>query len=108
MLMRARRDFQIPKIVREDEVIFFGLLGDLYPGIDPQRKRDESLESYVNQACKWIGDGDLDANWIESNSNSILVNQVIYSIKISKTWTSVFIQLCVTSVAGATQGARVT
>lgn len=27
ILMRALRDFNIPKIVREDEVVFFGLLG---------------------------------------------------------------------------------
>jgi dynein heavy chain len=33
LLMRALRDFNIPKIVREDEVVFFGLLGDLFPGI---------------------------------------------------------------------------
>jgi dynein heavy chain len=55
LLMRALRDFNIPKIVREDEVIFFGLLGDLFPGLDPPRKRDESLESYVNQACEKLG-----------------------------------------------------
>ena len=29
LLMRALRDFNIPKIVREDEVVFFGLLGKL-------------------------------------------------------------------------------
>lgn len=28
LLMRALRDFNIPKIVREDEVVFFGLLGE--------------------------------------------------------------------------------
>ena len=46
-----------------------------YLGNGPQQpqKRDESLESYVNQACKWIGDGDLDANWIES-MNPVMVN----------------------------------
>ena len=31
LLMRALRDFNIPKIVQEDEVIFFGLLGDSIP-----------------------------------------------------------------------------
>lgn len=55
LLMRALRDFNIPKIVREDEVIFFGLLGDLFPGLDPPRKRDEELESYVVKACKKLG-----------------------------------------------------
>ncbi len=29
LLMRALRDFNIPKIVREDEVVFFGLLGEM-------------------------------------------------------------------------------
>lgn len=29
LLMRALRDFNIPKIVREDEVVFFGLLGEI-------------------------------------------------------------------------------
>lgn len=29
LLMRALRDFNIPKIVREDEVVFFGLLGKI-------------------------------------------------------------------------------
>ncbi|KAL7490113.1 hypothetical protein ACHAW6_015825 [Cyclotella cf. meneghiniana] len=55
LLMRALRDFNVPKIVRDDEVIFFGLLGDLFPGLDPPRKRDESLESYVNKACAILG-----------------------------------------------------
>ena len=55
LLMRALRDFNIPKIVREDEVVFFGLLGDLFPGIDPPRKRDERLESFVVQACLKLG-----------------------------------------------------
>ncbi len=55
LLMRALRDFNIPKIVREDEVVFFGLLGDLFPGLDPPRKRDEELETHVVDACKKLG-----------------------------------------------------
>lgn len=51
LLMRALRDFNIPKIVREDEVVFFGLLGDLFPGIDPPRKVNPQLEEYVKLAC---------------------------------------------------------
>jgi dynein heavy chain len=38
ILMRALRDFNVPKIAQQDMVIFFGLLGDLFPGIDPTRK----------------------------------------------------------------------
>jgi len=51
LLMRALRDFNIPKIVREDEVVFFGLLGDLFPNIDPPRKIDPELEDAVTEAC---------------------------------------------------------
>jgi dynein heavy chain len=55
LLMRALRDFNIPKIVREDEVVFFGLLGDLFPGIDPPRKVNPELEEYVRLACVSLG-----------------------------------------------------
>ncbi|KAF0755021.1 hypothetical protein AaE_005103, partial [Aphanomyces astaci] len=62
LLMRALRDFNIPKIVVEDNVIFFGLLGDLFPRNDPNidvrndppRKRDQELESMVQGACEAI------------------------------------------------------
>jgi dynein heavy chain len=42
--MRALRDFNTPKIVADDLKIFMGLLGDLFPGIDPPRKRDSEFE----------------------------------------------------------------
>src|SRR5690606_33994229 len=51
LLMRALRDFNIPKIVADDLDIFFGLLGDLFPGIDVPRKRDERFESLIRQAA---------------------------------------------------------
>lgn len=51
LLMRALRDFNIPKIVKQDEVIFFGLLGDLFPGINPPRKSDPTLEEAVQAGC---------------------------------------------------------
>jgi dynein heavy chain len=61
LLMRALRDFNTPKIVQEDTVIFFGLLGDLFPGIDPPRKEDPELENNVEQACIQTGlDPDID------------------------------------------------
>ena len=50
ILMRALRDFNVPKIAQQDMVIFFGLLGDLFPGIDPPRKRDMALEDAVADA----------------------------------------------------------
>jgi dynein heavy chain len=49
--MRALRDFNTPKIVKQDEVIFFGLLGDLFPGFDPPRNVDMTLEEAVKVAC---------------------------------------------------------
>jgi dynein heavy chain, axonemal len=55
VLLRALRDFNIPKIVNVDEVIFFGILKDLFPGIDPPRMVDEELAENVNLACEENG-----------------------------------------------------
>jgi len=55
VLARALRDSNIPKIVEEDKVVFFGLLGDLFPGIDPPRKRDPKLEGAIVDACGELG-----------------------------------------------------
>ena len=55
VLMRALRDFNIPKIVKVDEVVFFGLLGDLFPGLNPERVFDMNLQSCVIRACKKLG-----------------------------------------------------
>ena len=38
--MRALRDFNKPKIIKEDEVVFYGLLEDLFPGLNPPPKLD--------------------------------------------------------------------
>lgn len=55
LLMRALRDFNTPKIVQADEEVFFGLLGDLFPAINPPRKVDESLETAVTETCNDLG-----------------------------------------------------
>jgi dynein heavy chain len=55
LLMRALRDFNIPKIVQADEVIFFGLLNDLFPGLNPPRVFDEELSECVSIACEGAG-----------------------------------------------------
>jgi len=55
LLMRALHDSNIPKIVKEDEVVFLGLLSVLFPGINPPRKTDESLESFVRKVCTKLG-----------------------------------------------------
>jgi dynein heavy chain, axonemal len=39
VLMRALRDFNIPKITVEDMPVFLNLIGDLFPALDVQRKR---------------------------------------------------------------------
>lgn len=44
VLFRALRDFNIPKILSQDMVIFTGLLQDLFPAVDPPRKRDIEFE----------------------------------------------------------------
>jgi dynein heavy chain len=55
LLMRALRDTNTPKIVAADEVVFFGLLGDLFPGLDPPRIVDENLGECVAKACELNG-----------------------------------------------------
>uniref|UniRef100_A0A182IVR3 Dynein beta chain, ciliary n=4 Tax=Anopheles atroparvus TaxID=41427 RepID=A0A182IVR3_ANOAO len=50
VLMRALRDFNIPKIVTDDMPVFMGLIGDLFPALDVPRKRDLEFEKTVKQA----------------------------------------------------------
>jgi dynein heavy chain len=50
ILLRALRDFNIPKIVAEDADIFAGLLADLFPGIVVGRTRDMRFEAMIEKA----------------------------------------------------------
>nr|XP_029540762.1 LOW QUALITY PROTEIN: dynein heavy chain 9, axonemal [Oncorhynchus nerka] len=50
VLMRALRDFNIPKIVTDDMPVFMGLIGDLFPALDVPRKRDPEFEKHVKQS----------------------------------------------------------
>ncbi|XP_072167681.1 dynein beta chain, ciliary [Diadema setosum] len=50
VLMRALRDFNIPKIVTDDLPVFMGLIGDLFPALDVPRRRDMNLEKVVKQS----------------------------------------------------------
>ena len=52
ILCRALRDFNIPKIVADDLFIFHGLLGDLFPGVNPPRKRDMRFETVIEDCAK--------------------------------------------------------
>ena len=47
VLMRALRDFNIPKIVTDDLPVFMGLIGDLFPALDVPRKRDPEFEKVI-------------------------------------------------------------
>lgn len=49
ILMRALRDFNLPKIVPTDLEVFMGLISDLFPGIDLERKQDHDFESVVSK-----------------------------------------------------------
>jgi len=50
LLMRALRDFNTPKIVADDLKIFMGLLSDLFPGVNPPRKRFMDFEDIIKQS----------------------------------------------------------
>ncbi|XP_010006976.1 PREDICTED: dynein heavy chain 17, axonemal [Chaetura pelagica] len=50
ILMRALRDFNIPKIVTDDMPVFMGLIGDLFPALNVPRKRDLSFEKVIQQS----------------------------------------------------------
>ena len=54
ILMRALRDSNTAKILKQDEPIFFGLLRDLFPGINPPRKVDPTLQGAVVEACEQL------------------------------------------------------
>lgn len=51
VLMRALRDFNIPKIVTDDRPVFMGLIGDLFPALDVPRKRDMDFEQKLIDAA---------------------------------------------------------
>ncbi|NXP60283.1 DYH17 protein, partial [Chloropsis cyanopogon] len=50
VLMRALRDFNIPKIVTDDLPVFLGLIGDLFPALDVPRKRDLNFEKVIRES----------------------------------------------------------
>eukprot|EP01059_Diplonema_ambulator_P016442 TRINITY_DN279_c0_g1_i2.p1 TRINITY_DN279_c0_g1~~TRINITY_DN279_c0_g1_i2.p1 ORF type:complete len:4165 (+),score=1710.28 TRINITY_DN279_c0_g1_i2:209-12703(+) len=49
VLMRALRDMNAPKFVFEDVPLFGGLIGDLFPGLDPTRVPNEKLAKAVRE-----------------------------------------------------------
>ncbi len=51
LLKRALRDFNIPKIVKDDLDVFHGLISDLFPNCEVERKRDMNFEAKILDAC---------------------------------------------------------
>ena len=51
VLMRALRDFNLPKIVSDDNPVFLGLISDLFPSLDVPRKREIEFEKAVKHAA---------------------------------------------------------
>ncbi|KAK4326143.1 hypothetical protein Pmani_003308 [Petrolisthes manimaculis] len=51
VLMRALRDYNVPKIVSDDVPVFMGLIGDLFPALDVPRKKDLDFEKAVKEAA---------------------------------------------------------
>ena len=51
VLMRALRDFNVPKIVTDDMPVFLGLIGDLFPAMNVPRKRDEDFEKIIKKTA---------------------------------------------------------
>ena len=49
LLMRALRDFNIPKIPMCDMVVFMGLIGDLFPGMDIPAKKNIKLSDTLEE-----------------------------------------------------------
>lgn len=52
VLMRALRDFNLPKIITDDKSIFLTLIRDLFPGIDPEPKVNLDLKDKVSRVTK--------------------------------------------------------
>lgn len=52
LLMKALRDFNMPKIVTDDKNIFIKLIEDLFPGIKYVQKIDLELKKLVVKTAK--------------------------------------------------------
>uniref|UniRef100_A0A0G4GMS7 Dynein-1, subspecies f n=1 Tax=Chromera velia CCMP2878 TaxID=1169474 RepID=A0A0G4GMS7_9ALVE len=52
ILMRALRDFNIPKITTDDKPIFLRLIEDLFPGIEAPTKTNQDLAKVVKDQAK--------------------------------------------------------
>ena len=55
VLMRALRDFNIPRLLPADEPTFLQLLNDIFPGSNPPRQLDTGLTDSISVACDEAG-----------------------------------------------------
>ncbi|KAI3429649.1 hypothetical protein D9Q98_005734 [Chlorella vulgaris] len=55
VLFRALRDFNLPKILAQDLVVFNGLLADIFPATDPPRQRDPAFEDVIKSTAIEMG-----------------------------------------------------
>lgn len=51
LLLRALRESNLPKLVAEDVPVFLGLLGDIFPNVEVQRKKQRKFEDAVRKAA---------------------------------------------------------
>jgi dynein heavy chain len=68
LLKRALRDFNVPKIVKDDMPIFSGLIGDLFPNVNVERKRDMKFEAKILDACLAVNEKKLAKGMDESDA----------------------------------------
>lgn len=52
LLMRALRDFNLPKIVTDDKPIFTRLIADLFPKVECEPKTDPDFKKVVQDTTK--------------------------------------------------------
>ena len=51
LLKQALRDFNIPKIVSDDQPIFVNLIGDLFPNVEIKTKENVTFKMEVKAAA---------------------------------------------------------
>ena len=87
VLMRALRDFNIPKIVTDDVPVFMGLIGDLFPALDVPRKRDMDFEALVKKSAL-VGDEILTSKCNNKITNYFTVERNVVLGKIFRSYWS--------------------